>query len=601
MVGNQESNGVRAKRVLVPVANPETARCLIDMAQRLSDPDAGQVLALLVTVAGQELNSDLLEAMHAIVEDAQVAGQQVELITSTAPSVARGILDAALEHGATLIVLGFQSAAGGRTTVGPIVESVARTAPCDLVVFRQPSKQRLNPNDIEQVILPLDGSDNSKVAARLGTALAAEYDAAVTAVYVHTDASRPEWFGLARIEASLSVLQDSSKIRRQVIRAQDIVRGILTRCDARTLVVLGYSERSALDHWIFGDVTQRMLAEAPGPVILAKRATAGEGTVVQRLGRRWLARFAPILTPSEKTDVVRQAAEISQPDLNFVVLMVLSVLLASFGLLQNSAAVIIGAMLVAPLMSPLMAFSVGLTQGNLALMRSASRTVLIGVAIGLGVAVAGGLVMPLEVLTSEMRARAHPSLLDMGVALASGAAGAYAMARRDVPSALVGVAIAAALVPPLSTVGLALAFGEWSLASGAMLLFLTNIVSISLAGAVVFAWLGLRPGREAHTRFQVIASLMVLALLAVPLAGTFVEVIRTGQNAQAARSVLEEQFVGSEVLDVNLHDRNLTATVRGPQLVTLSQVERAEAAVEERLGRDITLEITYWRAIKPLP
>ncbi len=597
MSNQSESPSIQAKRVIVPVANPATAMGLIQMAWKLTDADNGRVLALLVTLSGTEPSDTVFSAITEIVAHAKAAGVPIELVTRTAPSIARGILDAALEQGATLMVLGFQAPTHGKVALGPVVEAVARTTPCDLVVYRNPSHSPVRLEDIKRVIMPLDGSDNSKVAARLGMVLAQTYDAQPTAFYVQIDPDLPSWFGLARIEASLVGLTDTRRIQRQVIRANDAVNGILSRSDSSDMIVLGFSEKSPLDRWIFGNVPQRMLLQAHGPVILAKRAAREGLTPSQALRRRWVARFFPTLTPSERTDMLRQATELSQPGINFTVLMVVSSMLASLGLLQSSAAVIIGAMLVAPLMSPLMSFSVGLLQGNLRLMRTAAVTVGVGVLIGLGVAVIGGLVMPLDTMTPEMLARGKPSLLDMGVALASGVAGAYAMARKDIPSALAGVAIAAALVPPLCTVGLAVAFRDMSLASGAGLLFLTNIVSISLAGAAVFAWLGLGHFGESHTRRQLAVSLIVLGLLALPLASTFIDVVRTEQQTTQARHVLEQQFPDGDVIDVQLEGSKVTATIRSPNVITQSDVVAAELALDQELQSQVSLEITYWQAI----
>jgi uncharacterized hydrophobic protein (TIGR00271 family) len=593
-----EAQTIQARRVLVPVANPATAPGLIEMAWKLSSGQGGRLQALYVTLSGTEPDDDTLNAITAIVENATQSGIPIELVTRTAPSVARGILDAALEHGATLMVLGFQAPARSKVVLGPVVESVARTTPCDLVVYRS-SSYSSDLEDIERVILPLDGSDNSKVAARLGLMLAETYHAQPTAIYVQTGATLPSWFGMARIEASLAGLGDSRQVMRQVVRANDVVGGILARCDRSDLIVLGFSEQSSLDRWIFGNVARRMLEQAPGPVILAKRAIQEGLTPSQQMTRRWVTRFSPTLTPSERSDIIRQASELSQPGINFTVLMVLSSLLAAFGLLQSSAAVIIGAMLVAPLMSPLMSFSVGLILGNLRLMRTALVTVLIGVLIGLVMATVSGVIVPLDTATPEMLARGRPSLLDMGVALAAGAAGAYAMARKDIPAALVGVAIAAALVPPLCTVGLALAFRDTSLASGAVLLFLTNIVSISLAGSAVFAWLGLSPSREHYTRTQVLVSLLILLLLALPLASTLADVIRVERQTNAAQDVLQQQFHGADIIDVRLNGNRVTATIRSPEMITQQDVQAAERTLQRDLGPHVTLEITYWQSITP--
>jgi uncharacterized membrane protein len=208
-------------------------------------------------------------------------------------------------------------------------------------------------------------------------------------------------------------------------------------------------------------------------------------------------------------------------------------------------------------------------------------------------------VMPINTATTEMLSRGQPSVLDMGVALASGLAGAYAMARKDIPSALAGVAIAAALVPPLCTTGLAIAFREVSLASGAGLLFLTNIVGISIAGAAVFAWLGLRPRGENHTRRQLVVALVVLGLLALPLASTFIGVIRTGQQTDSAQQVLQDQFKGADVIDVQLNGNDVTATILSPDPITQQDAQQAEKAIAAKLGHSVNLEITYWAAVKP--
>ncbi len=595
--GPAEVPVIQARRVLVPVANPATASGLLQMAWKLSDKNVGRILALFVTLSGSESNETQFESLTRVVDQVRESGVKVELVTQTAPSVARGILNAALEHGATLMVLGFQAPARGKVELGPVVESVARTSPCDLVVFRDAQSTPINLDTIEHVIMPLDGSDNSKVAARLGMVLSEVYDAQPMAMHVLTDPDLPNWFGLARIEASLHHLSDTRGVQRQVVRATDIVRGILTRCDNNDMIVLGFSERSSLDRWIFGNITQRILTQSPGPVIIAKRASRENASLTERFRQRWIARLSPTLTPSEQTAVIRQANELSSSGINFIVLMVASSLLASFGLLQSSAAVIIGAMLVAPLMSPLMSFSVGLLQGNLRLMRAAVVTVLTGVLIGLAMAMLIGGIMPLNTITSEMSARGQPSLLDMGVALASGFAGAYAMARKDIPSALAGVAIAAALVPPLCTIGLGIALGEFSLASGAALLFLTNIVSISIAGALVFAWLGIRPSRETRTRRQLVIALLVLGLLALPLGSTFIDVVRSGQDTGTAKRVLEREFGDAEIIEIEMRGDTIEAIVRREDVMTHADVAAAESALEAELDRDVTLEITFWRAI----
>lgn len=595
----------RARLVLVPVSNPDTAPGLLDLAWNLADREEGRVIALYVTLGDTEDDDDAIEVMTAVVEQERAEGADVELMTRTAPTVARGILDVAREQGVSLIVIGFQIAGHGKVTVGPVVESVARTTPCDLIVFRGSKQRRLDLEQVKRIVMPLNGSDNARVAARVGSQLAEAYEAEPLAIYVESDPHLPDWHGLARIEASLSRLPPdrARQVRRTVTHARDVVRGVVSRSEPDDVLVIGFSERSSLDRWIFGDIVQRMLAQAPGPVIVVKQAISEDVSEAERLGRRLLAQFSPRLTPAERTEVERHASELSLRGINFYVLMLLSALLASLGLLQNSATVIIGAMLVAPLMSPLMAFSVGLLQGRLRLMRDAALTTVTGVGIGLAVTIALGWLFPMDVATDQMLARGEPSLLDLGIALASGAVGAYAMARKDIPSALAGVAIAAALVPPLCTVGLAIAFGDQELALGSSLLFATNIVSISLAGAGIFLWLGIRPEPQAETMVNWLVSLVVLVALAVPLVSAFVDVVRLEQQTSTVRSVLTDQFAPGEVVDVRLNaseqPNEVRATIRSVEWLTSLDVQEAQAALSEALGKEVMLELTNLRAIEP--
>ena len=144
---------------------------------------------------------------------------------------------------------------------------------------------------------------------------------------------------------------------------------------------------------------------------------------------------------------------------DFFALMFLATTIAGLGLIQNSTAVVVGAMLVAPLMTPIVGVGLGLVQGNIVLVRYAAQSIAWGAGLALVVGLSLGLLLPLPELTTELAARGGPSLLDLGVAVLSGCAGAYAMSRPNLSAALPGVAIAAALVPPLASLGIVLANG----------------------------------------------------------------------------------------------------------------------------------------------
>ena len=190
---------------------------------------------------------------------------------------------------------------------------------------------------------------------------------------------------------------------------------------------------------------------------------------VDETAREMIEKPLPFFTHASEEDhrdlfvALRGEAALTSP---YLVLMILSVLLALTGLYANSAPVIIGAMILAPLMAPIVSLAMGLARMDPSLIRNSLRTMGIGIGAGLLCAVFVAWITPLENLTSEMRARLSPTLLDLGVAVISGIAGAYAHAKEEIAKSLAGVAIAVALVPPLSVAGIGLGWGDWVMARG---------------------------------------------------------------------------------------------------------------------------------------
>ncbi len=181
--------------------------------------------------------------------------------------------------------------------------------------------------------------------------------------------------------------------------------------------------------------------------------------------------------------------------MNFIVLLALATVIATYGVVTDSTASVIGAMIIAPLMTPIMAAAAAVTMGSTIRLGQALRLVALGI---LGVIVLAMLLtffIPDSIISfptnSQITSRVSPGLLDLMIALAAGAAGAYAIGRQEIADSLAGVAIAISLVPPLSVVGISLAKGEWVDSGGAFLLFLTNFFAILLAGALVFRLMGL--------------------------------------------------------------------------------------------------------------
>ncbi len=202
----------------------------------------------------------------------------------------------------------------------------------------------------------------------------------------------------------------------------------------------------------------------------------------------------------------------------YLAMVVLSTLVAAIGLNHNSAAVIIGAMVIAPLLGPNVALSLGITLGDLALLRHGLLTALAGIAAALALSVIIGVLLEVDPTLSELASRTRVGLGDIVVALASGSAGALAFTT-GVSATLIGVMVAVALLPPLVTSGLLLGGGHPALATGAFSLFLVNLICVNLAGVTTFVLQGIKPTSWWEKDRAVKATRVAIALSVMLLAG----------------------------------------------------------------------------------
>jgi uncharacterized hydrophobic protein (TIGR00271 family) len=589
-----------ARTVLVPIANPDTAPSLLALAAALVDQSEGRIVALAVVTddTSAEERADALEELEALVDGTGwLPGVTFEMATRSASTVSRGILDAAAETGADLILLGVRQTRKGEVTLGPVVESVMSTAGADVVVVRIPPGNGSPLGAVTRVVIGVDGSDESRAAVGVGLMIGASLGAKVHVVHVQ-GSEVPRTIGLGIVAQSLDGVDGAEVCSRELVVANDVSRGILSRTADTDLVIVGAHVGKHVLQWGDKAAATEVLRRAPGPVLTVARKVQGRSLA------GIMAKIRPKLTALEQDSVTWQSERLSGLSLDFVLLNAVSGLLASFGLLQNSPAVVIGAMLVAPLLGPLTAISVGLVTARLLL----SRRALISVLVGAGIAVLCGwilgLIVPLESPTTEMIARGRPSLLDAGVALSAGAVGAYATARKEIPAALAGVAIAAALVPPLCTIGLGLAVGEPELAFGATLLFLTNMVSVAVVGSGVFLWFGMGPDEQGVRQRRRAISIGIVAILGLLTVLFVLNSVQEARVAVIAEQDLQGVFPRGEVVDLEYRAGDpvtLVATLRSESEITPAQVAAVERGLETRFSIEVELSVVVERVVRADP
>lgn len=308
-------------------------------------------------------------------------------------------------------------------------------------------------------------------------------------------------------------------------------------------------------------------------------------------------------TADWRAEVAGEVEMGAAPKVQFYVLTALSCVLATFGLITNSIAVIIGAMLVAPLMGPIMGLALTSIRDQRGLTRKSLVSLVTGTIVAVGLSAGVALVaraLPFEALAivpSEVAVRAQPSFFDLGVALAGGAAGAYATAQIKGAAAVIGVAIATALMPPLCTVGIGLAIQDGSIAQGAALLFLTNLVAILFAALVVFVALGFRSKNGTWEMMETVTAAVAVVVLGALLTGLTLRTVNDareeGSTRTATVAALNSVLPGSELLsfarESNGSVLKLRVRVQVPGSATEQDVRSIQEAIADRLNRPVEL------------
>ncbi len=318
--------------------------------------------------------------------------------------------------------------------------------------------------------------------------------------------------------------------------------------------------------------------------------------------------FIRQLSPERRHEVLAELEQASSPDFDYFLLVFLSCSIATFGLITNSIAVIIGAMLVAPLMSPILGLSLASLVGEQHMFRRAVVGLIEGVLLSIVLAFLWGTiaqVLPFDLLVEvpqEIMTRTRPTPFDLGIALAGGAAAAYALAQPRLSAALPGVAIATALMPPVCTVGIGLSLGDLDIAIGAGLLFLTNLAAISFAGIIVFAALGFRPAHLENTWNRVprslFASAILVLLITIPLVILTVRIVDQAHAQQEIRTaVIAELAVlpDGQLVDLQLDTSNSTLslqiTARTSRQPNYQQVVDLQKGIAARLQRSTAIQL----------
>lgn len=546
--------------------------------------------------------------------DALPDGSSVELleeISGVSPS--EEVINVVRKHGIKIIHFPVDARFDPSVPDMQFGQRLLHDAPCDVVMTDIGATERTS---IKRIVIPMDIATSGCIAryiCEVGNA----YGVDVVPLHISADFGADSQT-IAKHELDLQLGEagietEYSWLVPQVTIAEGFHQGLMQSINAHDAVLMGSSSVKLL-HDIRREIMrirpQDSEAIAVGvlrPAGLAAKSRAG--LFVKRIKAA-----LPELTLADRVslfDRIQRGARLT-PD--FTIMIGLSVLMASFGLLADNSSVVIGAMLVAPFMTSLIGIGLALVQGNLRLMKRSAMAMGVGLLIGFLLSFLLGLFVPLDELPLEVLARGDPNIVDMIIAFVSGMAAAYAVSRESVAESIVGVAIAAALVPPLSCIGITLAHGHILEAEGASILLITNLAAIVLGAAFMFRRLGV-PGTRTELRSYVLARrvsitlVLLLLVLSLPLGFRMAKQLAVGQtrpmgfrvssgvkqsvhNLVDRREGLNLVFMGRSGSG---HSKRVRIILSTDNPVPASVVEKIRTAVQAVQGKDTPVEINVFQ------
>lgn len=577
------------------VPGPDAAAMVVAWVDALADDDEEMTFLCLETGPDRETTEAVREMLVKGSDNVPL------LITIDESDFVRPVLKQLRQAKSRQLVTAFPKLAASEEKKQAMLR-LLKTAPCQTIGLLYGEHL---PSQVKRALVVPTGYRDDRTASRFANSLRQRLDAEVTlGVIEDTSGAQP---GKAGTNYLRSILHEESldehDFEVKVIASEYKRKGLLELSEDHDLILTGINFLVPL----------QQLQEALGNTTVAVVKTS------RLLSKRAFTDWLPHINPADHADlrVTLRLGSIWGPD--FIAMLGLASAIASLGLLQDSPAVVIGSMLLAPLMTPMIGLGFALRQASIRMAHLCGGAIVRGFLLTLVVSFLIGVITPTgDTLPDEVLARGAPNILDLLIAVFAAAAATFALARPNIAGAIAGVAIATALVPPVCSVGISLGLGEWLNAFGAGALFFTNLIAIIVMSSFTFRLLGVKSAgvRQSHRR-RAIWSLwgLVIVLLALvgPLSERLVARLEQGKNVPLVYPVthaLRQAVLDHVALDEGV-DVFLLGRPRAEQRVVIymaSETELPEAYADglRKVVRDQTgdpeLHVTvyalrgFWRS-----
>jgi len=500
------------------IPNPETAATVVAWTFSFADPDDKIEFLCYDTRFGEQTQLATKELL-------KESEREISVMGIYDPMVVKVVVEESRKNKSELLVtsqFSFPEVDG----VAQNAEALVQNSPCKTFLVLNGEKK---PDEIKRILFITTGHVHDRTALSLLNDFSEKNNSKITIASVEDETGAKE--GKVSEQTIKSLLHDvgldEENFELKVVVNRIRHRGIKKCYDDHDMVVAG---QDSIKHLL----------------LLEQTLTKPTLAIIKRippLRLKSLVEWLPRINPSDHADLIYDLRQGSKWGPDFVIMLGLAAAVSTLGLMQDSPAVVIGSMLLAPLMTPMMGLGLALAQANIRLMFLSLKSILLGFLLTVSISFILGLITPSgETLPQEVLARGTPNILDLMIALFAAGAAAFAMARPNIIGAIAGVAIATALVPPACSIGISLAYGEFLNAFGAALLFFANLVAIIAASSFTFSILGIISDRALRrdrrvARFAKIGLVAVMLLLFGPMSKTLMSTIAEGKNVTASYPV----------------------------------------------------------------
>lgn len=582
--------------VLVAVRDKKDIQALLSLACDLAQGYNGSVR--MVTVSAADEPEPWLEELP---DEKQAV--PIEKILLHGRKADELLLQEIEKANADALILGWSGEANrGKYTLGDTLDPVIQKATCDVLVLRQNY-----PENLQRVLIPTSGGPNAARAVEMFHKMLPETEIVLLYVVPRHLGPAEELVGHEHLLKITNTLPQNVNITPKVTTAENPIAGILKEAaQGYDLLAIGAGAEGIIDRFLFGDLPQAVLQRSPIPTMVVLKRNL---TNLRNLRRQfWLRLFSliPQADVQAQAKAYRSIQRGIRNNTDYSLTIALAAIFATLGLLLDSPEVIVGAMMVAPLMAAILGLGLNIVLGELRNFWRALAMTFRGVVIAILTGLIVGFLVPGAQITHEIRAFSQPSLLDLGIALTAGVTAAYAISRKNVSESFAGVAVAAALTPPLANAGLLLSMSRFHLAWSAFLLFLTNLIAIIAAGALIFLWLGFRPqpgdmGRKTLLRRGLSGVTVMLILVTIPLAILTRESTLNARLNQAVEAALQAEvaeLAGATLIEWELAEEannseglQLNIIIRMPTALQYRDARQLQENVAQKLARPVALTI----------